>query len=63
MNDVLQAGPDYVARARSLGAVLDAAADEIERNRELPAPVLSALIDNGLFRLLQPRSLGGADWT
>jgi len=33
------------------------AANEIERNRELPPSIVSALIDNGLFRLLQSRSL------
>jgi alkylation response protein AidB-like acyl-CoA dehydrogenase len=54
-------GSDYIGRARSLGPLLAAAADEIERNRELPASIVSALIDNGLFRLLQPRSLGGAE--
>jgi alkylation response protein AidB-like acyl-CoA dehydrogenase len=58
---VLHDTPDYLARARSLGPLLTAAADEIERNRELPASILSALIDNGLFRLLQPRSQGGAE--
>ena len=52
---------DYVARARSLGPLLADAADGIERNRELPAAIVTALIDNGLFRLLQPRSLGGAE--
>ncbi len=61
MGKLLQDGPDYVARARSLGPALAAAADEIERNRELPASIVSALIDNGLFRLLQPRALGGAE--
>lgn len=61
MDAVLHDTPDYVARARSLGPLLAAAADKIERNRELPASVVSALIDNGLFRLLQPRSLGGAE--
>ena len=61
MDEVLHDSPDYVARARSLGPVLAAAADEIERNRELPQTVVTALIDNGLFRLLQPRSLGGAE--
>ena len=61
MDEVLHDGPDYVARARSLGPALAAAADEIERNRELPASIVSALIENGLFRLLQPRSLGGAE--
>ncbi len=61
MDEVLLDGPDYVARACSLGPLLAAAAEEIERNRELPASIVSALIDNGLFRLLQPRSLGGAE--
>ena len=61
MGEVLHDTSDYVARARSLGPALAAAADEIERNRELPASIVSALVDNGLFRLLQPRSLGGAE--
>ena len=61
MNDAWHDRPDYIARARSLEPALTAAADEIERNRELPTSIVSALIDNGLFRLLQPRSLGGGE--
>jgi alkylation response protein AidB-like acyl-CoA dehydrogenase len=61
MGEALQDSRDYVARARLLGSLLAAAAEETERNRELPASIVSALIDNGLFRLLQPRSLGGAE--
>ena len=61
MEGVLTDSPDYVERARSLAPALAAAADEIERNRELPAAIVSALIEHGLFRLLQPRSLGGAE--
>ena len=61
MDAVLHDSPDYVARARALGPALAEAADEIELGRELPASIVSALIDNGLFRLLQPRSLGGAE--
>jgi alkylation response protein AidB-like acyl-CoA dehydrogenase len=61
MDKVWQDSPDYVARACALGPELAAAADDIERNRELPAPIISALIENGLFRLLQPRALGGAE--
>ena len=57
MNEVWHDRPDYIARARSLGPALAAAADDIEPNRELPTSILSAMIDNGLFRLLQPRSL------
>ena len=61
MNEVWHDSRDFVARARSLGPLLAAAADGIEQNRELSASIVSALIDNGLFRLLQPRSLGGAE--
>ena len=52
---------DYVERARELGPELLAAAEEIERRRELPEPIVEALIDGGLFRLLLPRALGGAE--
>jgi indole-3-acetate monooxygenase len=61
MNAVVHDRRDYVARARALGPFLAETADEIERNRELPATIVAALSDNGLFRLLQPRSLGGAE--
>jgi indole-3-acetate monooxygenase len=49
---------DYLGRARELGPALEAAADEIERRRELPEPLVEALVEGGLFRLLLPRSLG-----
>jgi alkylation response protein AidB-like acyl-CoA dehydrogenase len=52
---------DYIERARELGPELAAAAEEIERRRELPEPIVEALIEHGLFRLLLPRSLGGAE--
>jgi alkylation response protein AidB-like acyl-CoA dehydrogenase len=52
---------DWVARARELAPMLTASADEIERRRELPEPVVEALVERGLFRLLLPRSLGGAE--
>ncbi len=52
---------DYVARARALAPVIAAQADEIERRRELPESLRDKLIDGGFFRLLLPRSLGGAE--
>jgi indole-3-acetate monooxygenase len=52
---------DYLQRARELAPELTAAADEIERRRELPEAVVDALVERGLFRLLLPRSLGGAE--
>src|SRR6266404_4676669 len=54
-------GRDYVRRARELAPELAAAADEIECRRELPEPVVAALVERGFFRLLLPRSLGGAE--
>jgi indole-3-acetate monooxygenase len=54
-------GADYVERARQLGPMIEAAGDEIERRRDLPEPIVAALAERGLFRLLLPRSLGGAE--
>jgi alkylation response protein AidB-like acyl-CoA dehydrogenase len=54
-------GADYVERARQLGPMIEAAGDEIERHRDLPEPLVAALVERGLFRLLLPRSLGGAE--
>jgi alkylation response protein AidB-like acyl-CoA dehydrogenase len=55
------AGGDPFAAARALGPLLAAAADEIERRRELTEPVVAALVEGGLFRLLLPQALGGAE--
>jgi alkylation response protein AidB-like acyl-CoA dehydrogenase len=52
---------DYLRRAQELGPELDAAAEDIERRRELPDPIVNALIERGLFRLLLPCALGGAE--
>lgn len=48
-----------VERARSAAAIVKAAGDRIEAQRELPADVRQALVDAGLFRLLLPRATGG----
>ncbi len=52
---------DYIERARALRPLLEDAADEIEERRQLPERVVEALVEGGFFRLLQPRSLGGAE--
>src|SRR5262249_49846873 len=52
---------DYLRRAQEIGPELEAAAEDIERRRELPEPIVEALIECGLFRLLLPRALGGAE--
>ena len=50
---------DWIARARALAPMIEAAGDRIEQDRRIPAEVLAALHDAGLFRLLLPVSLGG----
>lgn len=48
-------------RAHSVTDVLKSATSRIEAARELPGDVMAALVDAGLFRLLLPRSIGGAE--
>src|SRR5579871_1138111 len=55
----VQTRPDPVARARELGDAIVAAADEIERTRRIPEPLLGRLHASRLFRMLLPRSTGG----
>ena len=52
---------DYLARIRDIEPGLAAAADEIDRRRELPERIVDALIERGFFRLLLPHSLDGAE--
>jgi len=61
MNDVgvSSARVDAVVRARALGPAIEAAADEIERTQDFPEPLLTALHQSRLFRMLLPRSVGG----
>src|SRR5256885_5555611 len=56
-----QPGLDLVERARALQPLISREADEIERTRRLTPAVTSALIENGLYRVLLPKSLGGAE--
>lgn len=50
-----------IARARALAPALAAAAERIEAARELPADILEAVFDAGLFRLTLPRYLDGEE--
>lgn len=63
MDGIGQERVDYMARAKALGPVIAVAANEVENSRELPRSLVSALTSAGLFRLLQPRELGGAELT
>jgi alkylation response protein AidB-like acyl-CoA dehydrogenase len=53
--------PEPVARARALAPIIEAAADETERERRVAASVMEAMHEAKMFRLLLPRSLGGAE--
>ena len=54
-------GLDLVERARALAPLIAREADEIERTRRLTPAVTSALIENGLYRVLLPQSFGGTE--
>jgi indole-3-acetate monooxygenase len=54
-------GFGLIERARALGPLIALEADEIERTRRLTEPVVSALIENGLYTVLLPQSLGGTE--
>jgi indole-3-acetate monooxygenase len=47
--------------ARALAPAIEAAANQIERDRRLPAELVDRLLDAGLFTMLLPASLGGAE--
>ena len=47
-------------RARALQPLIASEADAVERGRRLTESVVSALVENGLYRALLPRSIGGA---
>ena len=51
----------YLERARELKPMLAAAGDETERGREVTPEIVEAMKDRGIFRMLLPRSLGGAE--
>ena len=52
---------DLVERARALAPLIVREADEIERTRRLTSAVTQALIENGLYRALLPKSFGGIE--
>ena len=54
-------GFDLVERARALAPLITSEADEIERTRRLTEPVVSALVENGLYRALLPKRFGGSE--
>ena len=51
----------YLDAARELAVRVAAEADRIDADRQIPAELAAELADKGFFRLLLPRSLGGAE--
>ena len=51
----------YIERARELEPMLRDAGDETERCREVTPEIVAAMKDRGIFRMLLPRSLDGAE--
>jgi 3-hydroxy-9,10-secoandrosta-1,3,5(10)-triene-9,17-dione monooxygenase len=54
-------GRNLVARARNLVPLLSENAARADRERRIPAENLTALRDNGLFRMTAPRRWGGCE--
>jgi alkylation response protein AidB-like acyl-CoA dehydrogenase len=48
-----------VERARALAPLIAREAEDAEKTRRLTPPVVSGLIENGLYRTLLPQSIGG----
>jgi alkylation response protein AidB-like acyl-CoA dehydrogenase len=52
-------GLDPVARAREIGPLIAETVDQIERDQEIPAPLLAKIVEARLPRMFLPRSVGG----
>ena len=52
---------DYVARVAALAPLITGSIEQIERERRLPQPLVDAMLEAGLFRLLVPRPLDGGE--
>jgi alkylation response protein AidB-like acyl-CoA dehydrogenase len=52
---------DLLGAVRALSPQLRAASDEIERGRSLTEPLVQAMVEAGLYRMLLPRALGGGE--
>lgn len=56
-------GVDWVARAETLAPQIEAASNEIEKQRRVTDEVMAAIHEAQLFKMLMPRSIGGGEAT
>ena len=54
-------GDTILANARALGPAIEAAADDIARERRLPTELVEAMRRAGIFRIAFPRAWGGPE--
>jgi alkylation response protein AidB-like acyl-CoA dehydrogenase len=52
---------DFIEAAQALAPDIRAAADQIERERRLPQPLIQAMIKADFFRMLVPAKFGGSE--
>jgi indole-3-acetate monooxygenase len=52
---------DWIGRAKALKPLLESAAPRIEQAKNMPPDVLEALHNAEMFRMMTPRSVGGAE--
>ncbi|MCY4651538.1 MAG: acyl-CoA dehydrogenase family protein, partial [Dehalococcoidia bacterium] len=50
----------YIEKAHEIAALLADVGDRIDTERRIPEEITNRMADEGLFRLLIPKSLGGA---
>jgi indole-3-acetate monooxygenase len=60
-HDAARAASDPVSAVRSLTEMIREECAVVDQTRAIPASVVDALRDAGVFRLLAPRSVGGAE--
>ena len=53
----------FVHQVRELAPLIAASVGEIDATRDIPAELFEQLVERGLFRLLQPKAIGGAQLT
>lgn len=57
----IDADPKLIEAARQIGSLILEHNEEAEQERRLSQPVLAALHESGLLRMVTPRSLGGLE--